>query len=120
MAKRIDDTKLTFYFQRSFEHTSIREACELIQKNKLPIRHAPVDGPFPYNCKSFATIFAELQKARHFADYDLSTSISKSMAETYYNMAVQAFDDRSTAKQTEETALKQFLGLMLLNKSKKG
>lgn len=120
IGKKKEDAELSHYIQRSFEHNSIKEACELVQRHNLPHKHSPISGPFPAKCKSLAGLFIEIQKARHFADYDLSTSISKSMAETYYNMAVQAFDDWSTAKQTEETALKQFLGLMLLNKSKKG
>lgn len=114
------DAQLIFYFQRSFEHTGIKDACELIIKQKLPSRHAPIIGPFPAQCKSIASLFIELQKARHRADYDLSSPLSKSQAGAYLAIAEQVFSAWSTAKQTEETALKQFHGLMLLNKSKKG
>lgn len=117
--KENDDKEIFNYFQRSFDHGSMKAGCEDIRKNTLPSKHYPIKGPFPLELTVIAYNFIELQKARHEADYDYYTDISIAIAEKSLNFAKEAIEYWNTIVEKDKRATKQFVTLLLLQKMKR-
>jgi len=115
----IEETKVNNYFQRSFDHGSMKAGCEDVRKNQLPNRHAPIAGPFPYELVQLAIIFVDLQRMRHDADYNHYESISTNIAEDNIRIAYDAINYWKSVLQTDSSAAKQFVTLLLLQKMKR-
>lgn len=114
-----EDKKISNYFQRSFDHSSMKGACEDIRKTILPNRHAPIDGPFPHELVQLSIIFVFLQKMRHDADYNQFEAISKAIAKESIKRAYDGIAFWNTMLETNKGAAKQFVTLLLLQKMKR-
>lgn len=118
------DADMCLYMHRCFDHLGIKDACELILKPSIPVKHSPLkplpNGATAVLVKDFASTFVRLQKARHNADYDYSNSATKVVAELSLLDGTSALLNWETLYNSHPHTLKQLVCLMLLNKNKRG
>jgi hypothetical protein len=114
-----DEKEINNFFERSFEHSAMKIACEDIRKRILPLRYNPIIGPFPKELVQIAIFFVELQKARHEADYNFYESIPLNFAKRYVEIAAEIIANWNAILETDPRAAKQFVTLLLLQKMKR-
>ena len=83
---------------RSFNHGEMRKVCERFAKS-TGIKDLTTN-PLEIDLIDIATIFVDLQEARHRADYDLTENFGRVQVLGYVNQARQAV--------TKWTAVKEF------------
>lgn len=105
--------------RRALTHTDMANAAKGLIGGTLPKAYKPhFSGPVNPSLTAFATIFNDLQQARHTADYDLSERIGRSDAEIQVKAAEQAFVLWAALRGTPEANL--FLTMLYLWKPLQG
>lgn len=95
---------------RAFEHTHMRQTCDALCGSTLAPRHRAALGrpAVSQDVRDFAGAFAELQVARHQADYDPTAAFAVSDAASLVDaaeVAMQAFDRIAPDEGTDLLAL---------------
>jgi hypothetical protein len=88
---------------RSLQHALMAEVCEVVRRPKLPPRYERACGfsTFGQEVKSCAAAFADLQTARHAADYDPAHRLTRGEVALYIAVAEQAMQSLVAAPEAE-------------------
>ena len=78
-AKMLVDDDLRALVQRSFNHGEMKSACKMWTQRQLPEAIKPF-APVPPELLTLVTAFMDLQDSRHEADYDFTSSFSRTDA----------------------------------------
>ncbi|MFY9340969.1 MAG: hypothetical protein WAT39_00675 [Planctomycetota bacterium] len=91
---------------RAFKHKAMVMACKAFanQAVKDPLRDSLPTPTISPDLTRVATTFADLQQARHEADYDPSAAFSRQQALGLVNQAVAAFAAWDRVRKSEEVA----------------
>ncbi len=99
--------------QRAFAHRSMQEVCRQFAAGSPSAATAQfLTGPLAPQLRQVAGAFAELQDARHEADYDLATAFARIDVLQKVDVAEQAFVAWRAVRSEPNTSV--FLAAMLL------
>lgn len=100
--------------QRAFDHKSMKVCCTAFYAKNLPASIAGlVTAPLEPEIVGVSKAFVELQQARHSADYDLSSRLSRNEARRIVALANGAIADWHTVRRTDNARV--FLTALLLH-----
>lgn len=110
------------YFSRSFNHGTMKNVCEKVEKGASPDRNKAIIESLPGKRFSgpiieIAKNFVILQKARHDADYAINYNYRLVDAKSELNMAIATITSFELAKQNSPDELLKFCSLLLLAKN---
>jgi len=92
IAQLVTTTDQQHALARSFEHTKMRRACDLVTKSPVPAAVAALLGAaVPTEMAQVASTFVELQERRHDADYNLGRAFTRPGARELVAAAKRAF-----------------------------
>ena len=104
---------LTPHIRRAFDHTTMRQVCRAIvtpQSGLNQTFHLKVSA----DLRRVADAFGSLQDARHKADYDLSSNLTRNEADLKVQEAEDAFAAWKKVRNSDEANI--FLVALLLRK----
>ena len=87
------------YVARNFEHRHMLAVCKRYTGMAVDMTGQPV----PTEVKRIADSFVQLQNARHKADYNIKDSVTPVEAQTFVQMARDAFADWATVATSAAT-----------------
>lgn len=92
---------------RSFDHSHMKRACELLQISPLKERTRDLLhlNDVCQDTRDFAGSFAELQQARHTADYDPITQFARTDIASLIDMAETGIEALGRIPPQEQTAV---------------
>jgi hypothetical protein len=110
-ASPVAPTGLRIRVQRSFQHTTMKEAAKAFISAAKPARNwkapAPLDefltGPPSPALEAVAAAFIKLQDERHKADYDLTFQFDRSSVQALVREADEAFQIWATIRGSNES-----------------
>lgn len=97
------DDGLQAIINRAFTHREMNTVSKAFAGGHVPKKLDSVTGriPVPPQLSGVAQAFADLQQARHEADYNLAKSFTRSEALALISQADQAFRDWATVRKTD-------------------
>jgi hypothetical protein len=110
----VADFGLAARITRTHTHSEMKKVSTLFANDKLPKAIQPTTAPYttPAPLKNVAQTFVDLQEARHEADYNLATTMSRHTTLTLVQRTRQAFTDWEGVKKTDAARL--YLACLLL------